>query len=215
MIFLHFILKKIAIFNSNKFTMKKLVFSGIWSFLFLTNILLAQSETQNASKKWRLEVEPLSFIYKGFGGQIMYKVSKKHDFNIGLYSLALDVPDDLKKSMFENVPESTSARLGFELAAVARYKIPLFKTESNPVIGAIVGWEYFKIDAPGLKQLRIETFLATAYVGYELYLYKQMLYVNPQLRGVAYISPWSSDSKRTEKLKPITFVPTLSLGIRL
>ena len=195
--------------------MKNLVLGGICSYLFLTNLLLAQSENTATSKKWRLEVEPLSFIYKGVGGQIMYQVCKKHDFNIGLYSLALHVPDGLKKSMFDNVPESVNARLGFELAAVARYKIPLFKTESNPVIGAIVGWEYFNIDAPGLKQLRIETFLATAYVGYELYLYKQMLYVNPQLRGVAYISPWSSDSSRKEKLKPITFVPTLSIGIRL
>ena len=207
--------KKIVNFSTKSSFMKR-NYPVLFSFILIfSSLALAQSESEVKSKNWRLEVEPLSFLYKGIGGQVMYKICKEQDLSVGLYSIAIDVPDALKKSMFDNVSESTKTRLGFELAAVARYKIPLFKTESNPVIGAIAGWEYFTFDVSGYESLRIETFLATAYVGYELYLYKKMLYVNPQFRAVTYISPWSSDKTRLEKLKPVTFVPTLSMGVRL
>ena len=179
----------------------------------LTNIY-SQETTESNQKKWRIEVEPISFIYKGVGGQAMYKRTQKHDLSLGLYGLTLQVPNSLEKSLFEGTSDGTSIRLGFELAAVARYKIPLFKTESNPVVGVIAGWENFQLTSATTEDLRIETFLTSLYVGYELYVYKKMLYVNPQLRGVTYIKPWSSDNLRPEKLKSFALVPSLSIGVR-
>jgi hypothetical protein len=188
----------------------------ILSFLLFSPFtkLFSQETTTQSDKKWRLEVEPLSFIYKGVGGQAMYQVSKKQDFNVGLYAITLQVPGSLEKSLFQGTSDGTDIRLGFELAAVARYKIPLFKTESNPVVGIIAGWENFQLTSATQSDLRIETFLTSLYVGYELYVFKKMLYVNPQLRGVTYIKPWSADNSRPEKLKSFALVPSLSIGVR-
>lgn len=184
-------------------------------FFLISTVFSSYSQSDETIRKWRIEIEPLSIYYKGFGGQVMYRVSEKRDLSVGLYSISLDVPKTLKQNMFENVDGNSDTRLGFELAAVARYKIPLFDMESNPVVGAILGWEYFDLKMEGKNDLRITTFIATPYIGYELYLYKKMVYVNPQLRGVFYVAPKSSDEARPEALHPFFLLPTASIGIKL
>lgn len=182
--------------------------------VFFCGNLEAQIDTEK-DKDWKIEIEPLSIVYKGFGGQILYNITKNNLFSAGLYAITLDVPDQLKPKMFDNVPKETFARLGFEIAAVVRYKIPVFEMESNPYVGAIIGWEYFDLQSDqAAEKLRISTMIATPYVGYEFYVYKKMFYINPQLRSVFYFNTSSSDDTRPEKLNNFFLLPTVSIGIR-
>jgi len=170
-------------------------------------------------RNFRIEIEPASFIYRGFAGSVMYALTEDNNFSIGLFGASLDIPDFTRPNMFDNVGNSdtSKARLGFQAALMARYKIPVFKKfESNPYVGFIGGWEYFDIEQPSFtEKLRLTTFVITPYIGYEIYYFKQMLYVNPQLRSVFYAGKKTSDASRPEALKKFLLLPQISLGIRL
>lgn len=198
--------------------MKQLLFATFFCSVFIFNgVTFAQEANADAPKDrdWGIEVEPSGFLFKGYGLQVTRNVTKDNRFNIGLYSAALDIPDWAKEGIFKNVTKETDVRLGFELALVARYKFKIGQKESNPYIGFIGGWEYFDIAKPLVPKVRISTFVATPMIGYEIYLFKQMLYINPQLRGVFYLAPDSDQPTRTEAIKPFFALPTLSLGIKL
>lgn len=196
--------------------MKKLLF--IASFITVFNAAGHAQEVSDVAVKdrdWGVEIEPSGFIFRGYGIQVTRNITKDNQLNIGLYSAALAIPDWAKEGIFHNVTKETDVRLGFELALVARYKFKIGKKESNPYVGFIGGWEYFDISKPLLDDVRITTIVATPLIGYEIYFFKQMLYINPQLRGVFYVAPQSNAPDRSEAIRPFFALPTLSLGIKL
>lgn len=200
--------------------MKQLLFATFFCSVFIFNgVSYAQEANANADapkdRDWGIEIEPSSFILKGYGIQVTRNVTKDNRLSIGLYSAALDIPAWAKEGIFRNVTKETDLRLGFQLALVARYKFKIGQKESNPYIGFIAGWEYFDIAKPPLPNVRISTFVATPLIGYEIYFFKQMVYINPQLRGVFYLAPDSDQPNRTESIKPFFALPMLSLGIKL
>ncbi|MES2285904.1 MAG: hypothetical protein V4547_09475 [Bacteroidota bacterium] len=198
--------------------MKQLLYTALFCSAFIfSGVTYAQEANADATKdrNWGIEVEPSGFLFRGYGVQVTRNVTKDNLVNIGLYSAALDIPDWAKEGIFQNVTKETDARLGFELALVARYKIKIGQKESNPYIGFIGGWEYFDIAKPSMPKVRISTFVATPMFGYEIYLFKQMLYINPQVRGVFYLTPDRDQPNRTEAIETFFVLPTVSLGIKL
>jgi hypothetical protein len=198
--------------------MKKLISLSL-TFLLLTicSNALAQEESEEKDRDLRIELEPSSFFLRGIAGSVSYNLTKDNNLNMGLYAVTSDVPSFLKTSMFNNVYDTTDVRLGFQLALVTRYRLKLFKEwESNPYVGLIAGWEYFDIQQPSdPNPVRITTFIATPYAGYEFYFFKKMLYVNPQVRGVIYLGTESDAPTRPESLKAAWILPQISLGVRL
>lgn len=195
---------------------KKVVVIFAFLLLTITSVNAQKSNTDTLKDRdWRIEVEPSSFLLSGYGVMISHNVTKDNRLNLGLYASSVKVPEWAKKGMFNNVPKDVNVKLGFELAAVARYKFKIGKKQSNPYVGIIAGWEYFDIAKTGTTDLRISTLFATPHIGYEIYIFKQMVYINPQIRGVFYFNPKSSLSGRAEKLKPIFVLPIISAGIRL
>ena len=205
----------------NFYGMKTRILIKAISLLFIfaySQFSFSQKEGPSKDKDWRIEVEPASFVLKGIAGSVSYNVSKDNKFSVGLFSASIDIPNRLRTGIFNNVGMDTSTvRLGFELAVMARYRIEVFKQmESNPYVGLILGWEYFDITQPSFPEtVRLKTFLATPYVGYEFYFYRQMLYLNPQVRSVFYLGPTSSIPSRSESLKSVFILPQVSVGIRL
>ncbi|MCH2233502.1 MAG: hypothetical protein MK078_04545 [Crocinitomicaceae bacterium] len=195
--------------------MKRIIFLTL--VLTLSALSSKAQDAEASDKKFRLEIEPASFAFRGFSGSLLYALTPDNSFSLGLYAASVNVPVFTRRNMFDNVGEDTSSvRLGFQAALMARYNINIFKNmESNPYVGLIFGWEYFDIDQPyNPETLRITTFIATPYVGYEFYFYKQMLFLNPQLRGVFYFGDKSSDASRPEQLTGGYLLPQLSLGVR-
>ncbi len=163
---------------------------------------------------WRIELEPAGFIYKGFGLQASRNITGNNLINLGIYLTSLTLPDWTKSSMFEHVTDSADVRLGFEFALDLRKKLDLIRNESDPYVGLIAGWEYFDISQNQLPELRITTFLITPFAGWEIYFYREFLYLNPQVRGVLYVGDQSSIDNRPEQLAGIFILPTFSVGVR-
>ncbi len=193
------------------------ILSTLCFVFFVGAYSVAQEQTiPRDDKDFRVELEPSSWFLKGFAASCTYNLTKWNDFNAGVYFASSEIPKWVQVDMFNNVGDTTNIRLGMEFALMARYKLNLFKkAESNPYVGIILGWEYFDIKQPNMEDLRITTGIATPYIGYEIYFYKQMLYLNPQLRGVYYFGSNSSDESRSEKIVGRYILPQLSLGIRL
>ena len=187
-------------------------------FFLLTNSFFGFSqETESKDRNWRVEVEPASFALRGAAGSVMYTITEDNRISVGLYGASVDVPVFTRANMFENVGGDTSSvRLGMQIAVMARYKIELFKQyESNPYIGFIGGWEYFDISQPTYpNSVRLSTFVITPYLGYEFYFFKKMLYINPQIRSVFYLGAKTNDSNRPERMGKMLFLPQVSVGIR-
>ena len=196
-------------------------FKIFWLFIFsvlLINPFFSQdNEFQSSDKKFRLELEPATIFLGGAGVSLTYLLDEKKNMNLGVYFLSCDVPNFSKKGVFENVQDDTDVRIGFEFAVTGRYKLNLFKKkESNPYIGFICGWEYFDLQQPTeTESFRISTWIFTPYLSHEIYLYKQKLYVHPQLRSVLYFGTKHDNPERPEQLSNSFLLPQIGLGIRL
>lgn len=198
--------------------MKRLILLSGFLVLFLITFssnAFCQKGDSLKDRDWRIEVEPASFVFHGFNLHISRNITMDNKLNVGLYFLSLDIPEKVHKGMFNNLNDTVDVRLGFEAAIITRYKFNLWKNhETNPYIGLITGWEYFDITQPSVSKLRIATGVVTPFAGYEIYFFRQMLFVNPQLRGVIYIAP-KNNRAGVESIKPFFLLPAVSVGIRL
>lgn len=195
----------------------KIVWLFILSILIINPFYSQDDEFQLSDKKFRLELEPATIFLGGAGVSLTYVLDEKKNMNLGVYFLSCDVPNFSKKGVFENVEDETDVRIGFEFAVTGRHKINLFKKkESNPYIGFICGWEYFDLQQPAdAESFRISTWIFTPYLSHEIYIYKQMLYIHPQLRSVLYFGTKHEMPDRPEQLSNSFLLPQIGLGIRL
>lgn len=162
-----------------------LITSGL--MIILGTSLFAQDTTSKLSqdKPFRIEAEPTSYIAKGWSVLATYGLPKTRNAHFGVYTLASTLPSGLNERMFRNASADDEIRLSFEVAAVARYKIPYFvNTESNPYIGLFFGWETFEYRMKNGYNFNMSNYFLTPQVGYEIYVYDQRLYLNPSVRVV-------------------------------
>jgi len=185
--------------------------------IFLSTESKAQSDdTKDAN--FKIEIEPISFALRGFGLSGIYALTKDNNLSAGIHVSTLDVPTGwTRKNMFDNVSvDSGTVRLGFHGALMLRYKFNLFKQyESNPYVGLIAGYEYFDVISPAyVDKVRLSTFVLTPYLGFEFYIFKQIIFVNPQIRSVVYVGSKTSNSLRPESMGSFFFWPQVSIGAR-
>jgi hypothetical protein len=205
--------------SQNLTTMKKNIFTSIIAFVFLYALFSApvfgQDEGNVENNRLKLETEPALLFNNGFSINAMYNVTKNNNFGIGVYLVATDVPTSFAKNLFTEFTDSSSARATKEFALSFRYRIRLAKKiESNPYVGLILGWENFRLMIPGTQDLDIATFFVTPHIGYEFYVYKKKVYINPQVRSVFYFGQDKSDKSRTESLNEFFILPAIFVGIR-
>lgn len=193
--------------------MKPLALCILLLFIFSSNVFCQKSDTLK-DRDWRIEAEPTSFVFHGYSLHVSRNVTKNNRLNVGLYFLSLDIPQKALPGMFNEVPSDADVRLGFEAAVVARYSFPIGRF-FNPYIGMIAGWEYFDIMPPSNTGVRIKTGVITPFVGHEIYLFRHMVFINPQLRGVIYVGSENIITGRPESMEPFFVLPALSVGVRL
>lgn len=182
-----------------------------------SNIEYCQSQDESLTKErnWFIEIEPSTFILKGYSIQVGKYLTKDKKLKTSFYSLATDVPESIQKNIFSNTVSEDIVRVGLQLALNTRYQIEVLKgRETNPYIGVVTGWQYFNIKNPAKEDLRVDAFLLTPYIGAEIYFYKNMLYVSPQIRAVTYLSPKYSVADRIETINSVFIMPQVSLGVR-
>lgn len=192
--------------------------------LVLATISFAEAqESETKDRPFRIEAEPSAFIAHGYSLLASYGVNEDRSMSVGLYTLALDIPDFLKTKMFDSVATDDKLRMTFELAGSFRYKIPLFKNmESNPYVGIFIGYQTYKhTDFVSNNETKISNLFLTPQVGYEFYFFRQMLYFNPSFRLVYefgknsdYSNPLNLNDAGPE-IKDWVWLPSFSIGIRL
>jgi len=204
--------------------MRRLVITfAVFSFSILSFGQDDSTSTVKKDRPWRIEVEPTSYIAKGWSILGSYGVTPDRNLHVGLYSIASTMPSGMNRSMFWNVEEEDEIRLTFEIAASVRYKIPYFtKTESNPYVGLFLGWETFR-HTNGISgyETHLSNFFLTPQIGYEIYVFRQMLYLNPSVRVVyefGRTSDYSNPSDATDlgpEIRDFLWLPSFSIGVRL
>lgn len=198
--------------------MKKIIAISI---IFLT--ISTTGYAQKEDHPFRIEMEPTSYIAKGWSLLGSYGVNENRNLHIGLYTIASTLPSGLNEAMFKNVLKDDELRLTFELASSIRYKIPYFlNTESNPYIGLFFGWETFRhTSSVNNKVTHMSNFFLTPQIGYEIYIYRQKIYLNPSVRIVYefginsdYDNPLNQDDIGP-RINDWLWLPSFSIGIRL
>lgn len=188
----------------------------VMTLFFLAISAISLSQELADDKRLRLEIEPGLFFNNGRSVNGLYTVTNDRNFAIGIYMMATDIPKEIAKNMFNNLADSTHLRVTKEFAFNFRYRIRLSKRfESNPYVGLILAWEDIKLTHTTQDDLGMSTFIVTPHVGYEFYLYKKMLYVNPQIRSAIYFGQTKTDDARPESLKSFLILPSISFGLRL
>ncbi len=198
--------------------MNRIICTG---FVFIAFTALCFSQASN--RPFRLEAEPSSYIAKGWSLLGTYGINNDRTLHAGLYTMASTLPVGLNEKMFKNVVKADELRLTFEIASVIRYRIPYFlNTESNPYIGVFFGWETFTHTNSATNEMTdMSNFFLTPQIGYEIYIYKQMVYLNPSVR-IVYEFGIESDYKNPADPDDIgpriydwLWLPSFSIGIRL
>jgi len=189
------------------------ILSLILSGMFSSNAIAQFEDIEK--NKIKLEIEPGLFFNNGRSLNAFYLVTKDNNLGLGIYLMATDIPSTIANSMFDNLVDKTSARLTQEYALNVRYRVRVSKNiQSNPYVGLLLGWENIRLNAPGFNEMDVSTYLITPHIGYELFFYKKMLYVNPQIRSAFYVGENKSQLGRAESLKSYLILPSISFGIR-
>ena len=189
----------------------------IKSILIINTLIISSAfgQVNVDDNRLKIETEPFLIFNKGLSLNVMYNLTKNNNFGIGIYLFASDVPNILANNMIKNFTDSSSMRVADEFSINLRYRIKLGKNiESNPYVGIILGWESLDLQRSGYSNMTISTFFATPHIGYEFYVYKKMLYLNPQIRMAFYLGDKSTDETRPETLNTYLLLPSLSMGLR-
>ena len=189
----------------------------IKSILIINTLIISSAfgQVNVDDNRLKIETEPFLIFNKGLSLNVMYNLTKNNNFGIGIYLFASDVPNILANNMIKNFTDSSSMRVADEFSLNLRYRIKLGKNiESNPYVGIILGWESLNLQRTGYSDITLSTFFATPHIGYEFYVYKKMLYLNPQIRMAFYLGDKSTDETRPETLKTYLLLPSLSMGVR-
>lgn len=180
-------------------------------------VFYGQTELPDVSEN-RLKLESEPALYFNMGRSLLgsYSLTKDNNFSVGLYFMTTNVPVSFANRLLIGVTENTDVRVTQEYALNFRYIIRIFKNiESNPYVGLITGWENIRLQKDGTETLDIGTLLVTPHVGFEFYVYKRMLFINPQFRTAFYFGGSKSDESRPEKINKYMILPSITLGLRL
>lgn len=181
------------------------------------------SVSDKIDRPFRIELEPSSYIVKGWSLLGSYGITKDRNLHVGLYTMASVLPPGFNISMFNNATREDEIRLTFELASTFRYKIPYaLNNESNPYIGLFFGWETFRhTNANNGDITKMSNFFLTPQIGYEIYIFRQMVYLNPSVRVVYEFGRESdyNNPQNPDDVGPIIqnwlWLPSFSIGVRL
>jgi hypothetical protein len=193
--------------------MKKMLFC-----LFMVMTVHLGWGQANKAHRFRIEVEPISLFRQGASGSLLYTIDKNQLWALGVFGASMDVSKrTMEKSFFDVDKDLSQVRLGVQVGISMRRKIKLLCAyESNPYVGLKTGWQYFDVVQPPLVDpVRLSTYLIIPNVGYEFYLFKRQLYINPQVQMVFYAGQDSNNPNRPEAIGSAFLLPQLFIGVKL
>lgn len=186
---------------------------AICTMLFCGNNFSNAQETTTKAKL-SLEIDPVTFVYKGYGIHLRLQPKNSKHFLFGVGAYALDVPKYLVNLNEENKEKGWDIRLnqGYSLFVEYHFK----EVNRKWLVGAQVALQQTKIENENIVgREKYTNFLVMGYFGYT---------IKPFEKNNFYIKPWAGigyNSKvvgtnilgnATYDNPPISFLATLHLG---
>jgi len=179
--------------------------------------LSAQSNAQDAitidKTKLSIEIDPVTFVFKGYSLHLRIQPKNSQHLLIGLGTYAMDLPDALVNFNPKNKNKDWNARINQGYSLFGEYHF----TEVNRkwFAGAQVGVQQFKIsNNTTTGNEKFENILAMGYLGYTIKPFNNNLYIKPWA-GIGYTSQLSGTNTLetlTYDIAPITMFATLHIG---
>lgn len=187
------------------------MFCGGMQKIFAQDYILIFSE--DYSSRLSLEIDPVTFLYKGYSVNLRYRPMLSEKFLIGMGTYAMDLPELLVDANWENRDKGWKVRIR---SAYFLYGEHYF-TEANRgwFLGEQLGFQSFKVsnnkEIPGSASFN--TLLLMAYVGYSWYPFKNLIYIKPWA-GLGYTEKIDGTNKiGTEKYDIAMWFPMATFHV--
>jgi hypothetical protein len=196
-----------------KTTISKLMLLCILCF----NLIAQAQETEtNTKHRISLELDPATFVFKGYSGHLRWQPKKSDHWLLGIGAYAMNMPDALVNINKHNRNRDWEVRLNF---GVGMFFEHYSKQVNNGWFwGSQIGMQQYKIEqATTTGTSTFQSSLLMGYTGYTFPIKKSKWYVKPWA-GIGYASKISGNAsvnEQTYNISPITMFATLHVGYTL
>jgi len=190
--------------------------TGISTIILLLGINYtssAQDEQANNKTKFSVEIDPVTFVFRGYGIHFRIQPKGSEHLLIGFGTYAMQMPDLLVNFNKDNKDRGWNVRLNQGYSLFSEYHF----TEVNRkwFIGTQVGVQEYKIENENSNgSTKFTNILAMGYFGYTIKPFKNKLYIKPWA-GIGYTSKLAGTNTLGAfeyDIAPITMFATLHIG---
>ena len=183
----------------------------------MITILTIGSYAQNADLKeqtrWSVEVDPATFVFKGYGIHLRMTPAGSDHLLLGLGAYAMDMPRQMVNLNEKNRNMGWEVRIDQAVGLFAEYHLQ--EVNSKWFVGAQLGMQQFKLEQEDLAgQQKFSNLLLMSYAGYTLRPFGNNLYIKPWA-GLGYTSKVSGNNTlnaREYDIAPLIMFATLHIG---
>ncbi|MGL1885318.1 MAG: hypothetical protein OCD76_02290 [Reichenbachiella sp.] len=181
------------------------------AIIMITTIITAQAQTDNTKTKWSVEIDPSTFMFKGYSAHLRYSLTEHILLGAGAY--AMDFPDVFVNMNAQNKNEGWKVRLSQGYGLFSEYYFQ--EVNQKWFLGAQVAYQEYQISKEtNSTKSTYETILTMGYFGYSWQPFDFNMYVKPWA-GIGYSNQVNANTTLgddTYDVSPITMFATLHIG---
>jgi len=181
--------------------------------LAFSSQLLAQETPSRERTKISVEIDPSTFVFKGYGIHLRIQPKSCDHLLVGIGTYAMDMPDALVDFNKRNKNSGWNIRINQAYGLFGEYHFT--QVNRKWFLGTQIGIQEFKIqnsDFDGSE--KFTNLLAMGYFGYTMKPFENTFYIKPWA-GLAYTSKIAGKNileSAVYDVAPITYFATLHLG---
>ncbi|MEX2231858.1 MAG: hypothetical protein WD824_06845 [Cyclobacteriaceae bacterium] len=135
--------------------------------------------SQDYSSRLSLEIDPITFLYKGYSLHVRYQPMFSERLLIGIGTYALDLPEPIINFNSQNRDEGWEVRIRSAYFVYGEYYIR--KSNHGWFVGEQIGFQSFKVsnNSEVSGSTSFNNILLLTYLGYSWHPYKGSFYIKP------------------------------------
>ncbi len=178
-----------------------------------TNIIYAQTTDENAKTKFSIEVDPMTYLLKGYSVHLRIQPKNSEHLLLGVGLYAMDMPDPFVNMNSENKDAGWDVRINQGVGLFGEYHFS--EVNSKFFVGAQLSIQEYKIEQESAAgSSKYTNALGMAYVGYTIKPFDNELYFKPWA-GIGYTEKISGSNElngETYSIESMVPFATLHVG---